>query len=71
VVAVSGAPMPIRDFEAAVELTYQWQIRKDWSVQPNVQYIIHPGGHVANPSSLNGAPIPNATVLGVRTMLRF
>jgi porin len=68
----SGDPMPIRDYEALVELTYQAQITKDWSVQPDFQYILHPGGNVPDPSDPNGAsPIPNALVIGVRTMIKF
>jgi hypothetical protein len=34
VIAFSGAPMPIRDFEAVFEVTYQAQITPNWSVQP-------------------------------------
>jgi porin len=45
-VALTGTPMPIRDYEAAVELTYQVQLAQDWSLQPDLQYIIHAGGHV-------------------------
>jgi porin len=64
--------MPIRDFEAAVELTYQVQIAENWSVQPNIQYIVHPGGNVPDPLDPSGrSPIRNATVLGMRTMLKF
>ena len=64
--------MPIRDYEAAIELTYQVQLAQDWSLQPDLQYIIHPGGHVSNPLDPSGtSPIPNATVIGVRTILKF
>jgi porin len=72
VAAVSGIPMPIRDFEAAVELAYQMQVADGWSVQPNIQYIVHPGGNVPNPLDPSGrSPIRDATVLGLRTMLKF
>jgi carbohydrate-selective porin OprB len=41
-------------------------------VQPNVQYIIRPGGNISDPAAANPASrIPNAFVLGVRTMLKF
>jgi porin len=69
VIAATGTPMPVRDFEAAVELTYQWMLGKDSSVQPNLQYIIHPGGNIATPGSTS--PIPNAFVFGLRTSLKF
>jgi porin len=72
VIAATGTAMPVRDFEAAIELTYQWQLAKDWFVQPNLQYIVHPGGNIQNPLVANGAAaIPNAFVLGLRTTLRF
>ena len=41
--AITGTPMPIRDYEAAIELTYRIQLARGWSMQPNLQYIIHPG----------------------------
>jgi porin len=73
VIAVTGTPMPVRDFEAAIELTYQWMIGKDSYVQPNLQYIIHPGANIANPNAGPGivSSIPNALVFGLRTYLRF
>ncbi len=70
-VTLTGTPMPIRDYEAAIELTYQVQLAQDWSLQPDLQYIIHPGGHVPNPLAPSVSPIPNATVIGARTILKF
>ena len=69
-VALTGTPMPIRDYEAAVELTYQVQLAQDWSLQPDLQYI-HAGGHALNPLAPTVSPIPNATVIGARTILKF
>jgi porin len=46
------------------------QLAQDWSLQPDLQYIIHPGGHVPNPLA-PVSPIPNATVIGARTILKF
>jgi porin len=72
VVALNGVPMPVRDFEAAVELTYQIQLADNWLLQPDLQYIIHPGGHVASPLAPgSAAAIPNALVLGLRQVVRF
>ena len=71
-VAITGAAMPIRDYEAVLELTYQVQLAKNWWVQPTIQYIAHPGGHVPDPAVPSGAvSIPDALVLGVRTQVRF
>jgi porin len=72
VIAATGAPMPVRNYEAALELTYQWMIAKNWSMQPDLQYVIHPGGNIANPSApLSASAIPNAWVVGLRTYLEF
>jgi porin len=70
--ALAGMAMPVRDFEAALELTYQIQLADNWSVQPDLQYIVHPGGNVPNPLVSSGtSAIPDALVLGVRTILKF
>lgn len=71
-VAISGRAMPIRDYEAAIELTCQVQLAPNWSVQPDLQYIVHPGGNVPDPRGpSSAAAIPNAVVLGMRTLLKF
>lgn len=70
--ALGGSPTPIRDFEATIELTYQISITDQWRLQPDLQYVIHPGGHISNPMNPSGASaIPNAFVLGLRTVLKF
>jgi porin len=64
--------MPVRDFEAAIELTYQWQLAANWFVQPDLQYILHPGGNVPSPLNPGSpSPIPNALVFGMRTSIKF
>ncbi len=69
---VTGTPYPIRDYEAVVELTYQWKPADKFFVQPNIQYVAHPGGNIINPANPTGyAVIPNALVLGVRTVVHF
>ncbi len=72
VATMTGVPTPIRDFEAAIELTYQWELGKDWFIQPDLQYILHPGGNIPNPLVPSSTPpIPNALVFGMRTIMRF
>jgi porin len=72
VAIATATAMPIRSYETAIELTYQIQLAETWSVQPNLQYIIYPGGHVPNPLDPSGtSAIPNAFVVGLRTSLRF
>jgi porin len=70
--AATGTPMPIQNFEAAIELTYKMQITKAWSFQPDLQYIILPGGNIPDPFIAGGTvPIPNALVVGARTLVKF
>jgi hypothetical protein len=59
---------PIRNYEAVIEATYQAQIMTGWSIQPNFQYIFHPGGNIPNPNDPAGVnAIHNAR--GRRTAL--
>jgi porin len=72
VVNLTGQAMPIRDYEAVVELSYQMKLADNWLLQPNLQYVIHPGGHVPDPRDPSGSnAIRDAVVLGMRTMLKF
>jgi porin len=58
----SGAPYPVRRWEGVMEITYQAQIRGWWVVQPDVQFILRPGGGVPNCTG-------NAVVIGLRSTL--
>jgi porin len=70
--AATGVPIPIRDYEAAIELTYRWELADNWTIQPDLQYIFHPGANIANPATpANLSAIPNALVLGVRMAVEF
>jgi porin len=63
---------PVRSFEGLLTAVYQYQIREGWTVQPNLQYIIHPGGGATAPTSPQpGRPLRTAAVLGLRTTLKF
>ena len=59
-VAVADAGSP--SYEIAVEAGYRFQITKFAYVQPNVQWIINPGGT---------GNIPNALVLGAQMSVNF
>ena len=70
--AFVNANWPARNFEGLLTAVYQYQIRDGWTLQPNLQYIIHPGGGATNPSGpLAGRALKNAAVLGIRTTLKF
>ena len=49
-------------YEAVVELTYLAQVTPWLTLQPDLQYIIHPGGSAEN---------DNAVVIGLRGTIRF
>jgi porin len=59
---------PIRNYEALIEVTYQAQMMPGWTLQPDFQYIVHPGGNIADGS---GAPAKDAVVIGLRTSMAF
>jgi porin len=65
----SGIAVPLHDFEATLELTYHVQVNAWWNVQPDIQYVIHPGGNVALPNGTT--PVPNATIFGLRSSVVF
>lgn len=58
----------LRSAEAVLEVTYQAQIAPGWSVQPDFQYIFSPGGGMPD---VNGAPVQDAAVFGLRTTINF
>ncbi|MDD5263134.1 MAG: carbohydrate porin [Methylacidiphilales bacterium] len=53
---------PIQDYEAVVEGTYSLSLTPFWSLQPDIQWILHPGGSDQN---------NNALVVGFRNTLYF
>jgi porin len=55
------------DFESALEISYQVQVASWWIVQPDVQWIIHPGGRVLNLASPLSGMGAGTVVLGLRT----
>jgi porin len=64
----TNALYPIRGGETMIELIYRAQLTKWWTLQPDLQYIIRPGGGVLNQ---DGSLRPNAWVVGLRTSLNF
>ncbi|MBI1869110.1 MAG: carbohydrate porin [Methylocystis sp.] len=62
---------PIRDDEVALELAYQAQVIPGWIVQPDFQYIFHPGGGAIDPASLAVRRIRDAAVFGLRTTVKY
>jgi len=65
------AALPIRRYEMAVELTYQAQILPGWTIQPDFQYIFHPGYGVVDPLNPAVGRIRDAAVMGLRTVIKY
>jgi porin len=56
--------------ETFVELTYQYQVRPWWQLQPDLQVVFNPAGGVPNPNQ-PAARIKDEAVLGLRTNVLF
>ena len=65
-----GSNKPIPNFESFIELDYQAVISPWLAIQPFVTYVINPGARAPQPQN-NQLSIPNATVLGLRTIVSF
>jgi porin len=57
-----GTAVPIQYFEMALELTYEYEVAPHFILQPDVQYILRPGG---------AGNIPDALVLGMQVAINF
>jgi porin len=63
--------LPIRDYELAVELTYEAKIMPGFYIKPDFQYIFHPGYGVVDHVNPAAGRIPDAAVFGLRTIIKF
>jgi porin len=69
---LNGTNAPVRDYESLIELTYQMPILPWLTLQPDFQYIFHPGGNIVDPSDASGVkPIQDAAVVGLRMIGDF
>jgi porin len=67
-----GPSWPLRSFESLVTAVYQYEVRAGWTLQPNFQYFVHPGGGATDPLGVNpGKLLKDAAVFGLRTVLKF
>ena len=56
--------------ETFVEATYQMQLYPWMQLQPDIQYVFHPGGGIVNPNNPTRT-IKDELVFGVRTIIQF
>ena len=66
----TGINTPIANYEGLIELTYIAQITPWWSLQPDLQYIINPGGNVPSPNNPTRA-VEDSFFLGLSTNITF
>jgi porin len=61
----------VRDYEIEAEATYQYAVTPWWQLQPDLQYIVHPGAHAPISDALPRSVIKDAVVAGLRTSILF
>lgn len=69
-IIIGGAPYPIRNGETVFEVSYIAQLAPYWTLQPDIQYIVRPGGNAPHPLNSTIA-IKDALVVGARTTINF
>ena len=67
----SGTAMPGRSSEAVYEVTYQVAVVPGVTVQPDFQYIVHPGSGITNPQDISGRRIKNTAIFGIRVAVQY
>jgi porin len=67
---LTGGFFPVRDREIVLELDYSLQLAPWWTIQADLQQIIHPGGNVLNPLNPTQA-IPDAFIVAGRSSIKF
>jgi len=70
VIGVAASIANVGTSEAVLEVTYHGQITPWWSMQPDLQFIRHPGGGIP-PTGPGGSRIPDATVFALRSAIVF
>ena len=66
-----GGTAPVRNYEAGLEAGYTFAIVDGWTIQPDIQYIFHPGLHVANFRDPTGRAIKDALVFGLHSTVNY
>lgn len=69
--ALGDLPRPRRSVEAVIEATYQVVLGPGLALQPTIQYVVKPGGGIANPRDADGVRVRNAAVFGLRATIRY
>jgi porin len=60
----------VHDYQALIEATYQIAIVPGFTLQPDIQYIFHPGAHGVSDPGI-GLPVRDAAVFGIRATVHY
>ena len=66
---IQGSPYAVRDHEMVFELSYIAQLTPWWTIQPDIQYIVHPNGGQSPDDATQG--LGHAFIAGLRTTIVF
>ncbi|MBR0776584.1 carbohydrate porin [Bradyrhizobium diazoefficiens] len=70
--SIYGPNWPLRTSEQLLTAVYQYEVRAGLTLQPNLQFIRHPGGGATDPLGASpGKHLGNATVVGLRSVVKF
>lgn len=70
--AAYGPTWPVRTSEAVFTTVYQYEVRSGITLQPNYQFVRHPGGGATDPlGNMRGVRLKDASVFGLRTVVKF
>lgn len=67
--SASGAFPLVRDYQALIEATYQYVVCNGFTLQPDFQYVFHPGANGV--ADRNGNPLHDAAVFGLRATIIY
>jgi porin len=72
-IAALGIRRPVRSAEGMIEGTYQASLTPWLQVQPDVQYIVRPGGGVPGGDGADSlrSPLKNSVIVALRTTITF
>ncbi|AMN40466.1 carbohydrate-selective porin [Rhodoplanes sp. Z2-YC6860] len=68
--ALGAVDRPVRDYEGLLDVSYLAEVKTGWTVLPNFQYVIHPGGRYVFDNGVT-KPVSNTAVFGMRSVLKF
>lgn len=69
---LTGLPIPLRSYELSGEVSYTTPIVPGWVMQPNLAFVINPGGNIPNLKAPSPQiPIRSAVLIGVRSVIKY